>query len=58
MTFRKVFFWLHLCAGVVAGIVILIMSVTGAAIAFEKEIVAKAEQQVRKVRDLAFDTLV
>jgi len=47
--FRKVFFWLHLVAGVAAGIVIFIMSVTGAAIAFEKEIVARAEQKVRKV---------
>ena len=49
MTFRKALFWLHLCAGIVAGIVIFIMSVTGAAIAFEKELVAKAEQEVRKV---------
>src|SRR5262245_61025105 len=49
MTFRKILFWLHLCAGVVAGIVIFIMSVTGVAIAFEKEIVAKAEQELRKV---------
>lgn len=49
MRLRKLFFWLHLIAGIVAGIVILIMSVTGAAIAFEKDIVAKAEQEVRKV---------
>ena len=49
MGFRKILFWLHLIAGIVAGIVILIMSVTGAAIAFEKDIVAKAEQEVRKV---------
>ena len=31
MNMRKLFFWLHLVAGVVAGVVILIMSVTGAA---------------------------
>lgn len=49
MNVRKLFFWLHLVAGVVAGVVILIMSVTGAAIAFEKDLVAKAEQEVRKV---------
>jgi uncharacterized iron-regulated membrane protein len=49
MRFRQILFWFHLCAGVVAGIVVLIMSVTGAAIAFEKEIVAKAEQEVRRV---------
>jgi len=49
MSLRKLFFWLHLVAGVVAGVVILIMSVTGAAIAFDKDVVAKAEQEVRKV---------
>lgn len=49
MTLRKFFFWLHLCAGVVAGIVIFIMSVTGAAIAFEKDIVALMTHQSRKV---------
>ena len=49
MAIRRTLFWLHLGAGAVAGIVIFIMSVTGAAIAFEKEIVAKAEQAVRKV---------
>ena len=49
MNVRKLLFWLHLVAGIVAGIVIFIMSVTGAAIAFEKDIVAKAEQEVRKV---------
>lgn len=49
MTFRKIIFWLHLIAGVVAGVVILIMSVTGAALAFEKEIIAWSERDVRRV---------
>lgn len=49
MSFRKIFFWLHLIAGVVAGAVILIMSATGVALAFEKEIVAWAERDVRRV---------
>lgn len=49
MSFRKVLFWLHLIAGVVAGVVILIMSVTGAAIAFEKQTIAAAEREVRRV---------
>jgi len=49
MTPRNILFWLHLVAGVVAGIIILIMSVTGAAIAFEKDIVAKVEREVRQV---------
>ncbi len=41
---RRILFWLHLLAGVVAGIVILIMSATGAALAYERQIVAFAER--------------
>jgi len=41
---RKVLFWLHLTAGVTAGLVILIMCVTGAALAFEKQINAWLEK--------------
>jgi uncharacterized iron-regulated membrane protein len=36
--FRKVLFWCHLTVGVVAGLVILIMSVTGVLLAYEKQI--------------------
>lgn len=49
MPFRKVVFWLHLIAGVVAGVVVFVMSATGVALAFEKEIVAWAERDVRRV---------
>jgi uncharacterized iron-regulated membrane protein len=49
MSFRKTIFWLHLIAGVVAGAIILVMCVTGAAIAFEKEAIAAAEKSVAKV---------
>lgn len=49
MSLRKIFFWLHLVAGVVAGVVILVMSATGVALAFEKEIIAWAERDVRRV---------
>jgi uncharacterized iron-regulated membrane protein len=35
--FRKVLFWSHLVAGVTAGVVILIMSVTGVALTYQKE---------------------
>ena len=55
MRLRKVLFWLHLIAGLVAGVVILIMSVTGAALAFEKEIIACAERDVRRVTPPAAD---
>ncbi|MCC6414436.1 MAG: PepSY domain-containing protein [Opitutaceae bacterium] len=49
MSFRKVIFWIHLLAGVIAGISIFIMCLTGVALAFEKDIVAFAERDVRRV---------
>jgi uncharacterized iron-regulated membrane protein len=36
--FRKVFFWCHLTAGVIAGVVILIMSATGVLLTYERQI--------------------
>jgi uncharacterized iron-regulated membrane protein len=44
MTFRKILFWLHLCTGVVAGIVVLIMSVTGVLLMYEKQITSWADR--------------
>lgn len=44
---RKIIFWLHLVAGVVAGVVILIMSVTGVALAYEKQLIAWADRDLR-----------
>jgi uncharacterized iron-regulated membrane protein len=44
---RKLFFWLHLTAGVVAGIVIALMSVTGVLLAFERQAIAFAERDLR-----------
>jgi uncharacterized iron-regulated membrane protein len=41
--FRKIIFWLHLSAGVFAGIVVLIMSVTGVALTYEKQMLAWAD---------------
>jgi uncharacterized iron-regulated membrane protein len=41
--FRKILFWLHLGAGVFAGIVVLIMSVTGVALTYEKQMLAWAD---------------
>src|SRR5262249_25226828 len=38
VTPRQVLFWIHLSAGVVAGIVILIMSVTGILLAYERQV--------------------
>jgi len=50
MRLRKFIFWLHLAAGVVAGSVIFMMSVTGVLLAFERQIVAFAERHIRTVQ--------
>lgn len=47
--FRKVIFWVHQACGLAAGMVIFIMSVTGALLAFEKNIVEFAEREQRTV---------
>lgn len=46
---RRIVFWVHLVAGLVAGVVIAVMAFTGAALAFEQELVAWAERDVRLV---------
>jgi uncharacterized iron-regulated membrane protein len=48
-TLRKLIFWLHLGCGLVAGVVIAIMSVTGIAIAFEHEITDWLDRDVARV---------
>lgn len=47
--FRKILFWTHLIAGLVAGVIILVMSVTGALLAFEPQIEDFAERDARYV---------
>src|SRR5262245_19972027 len=47
---RAVLFWCHLTAGISADLVILIMSATGALLAFESQIVDALEHGVRYVR--------
>lgn len=42
-TLRTILFWCHLTAGVVAGIVILIMSVTGVLLAYERQMLEWAD---------------
>jgi uncharacterized iron-regulated membrane protein len=41
--FRKVLFWSHLTTGVIAGLVILIMSVTGVLLTYERQIIYWAD---------------
>ncbi len=47
---RNIIFWLHLSAGVTAGLVIFVMSVTGALLAFEAQITRYAERDMRIVQ--------
>jgi uncharacterized iron-regulated membrane protein len=49
MLIRKIFFWLHLGAGSLAGAVIVLMCLTGAALGFEKQLVRWAERKERTV---------
>jgi uncharacterized iron-regulated membrane protein len=47
LSIRKMLFWLHLTAGVCAGLVIVVMSVTGVLLAFEKQVISFAERDLR-----------
>jgi uncharacterized iron-regulated membrane protein len=51
MNARKLIFWLHLIAGISAGAVVLIMSITGVLLAYEKQIVAWVERDLRAEPD-------
>jgi uncharacterized iron-regulated membrane protein len=44
-SFRTVIFWMHLAVGVTAGIVIFIMSVTGVALTYEKQMIEWADRR-------------
>jgi uncharacterized iron-regulated membrane protein len=53
MTLRKTIFWTHLTAGLIAGLVIAMMSLTGVAIAFEREILGWLDRDVRRATPAA-----
>ena len=44
MKFRKLLFWVHFGAGCTAGLVVLVMSVTGLLLAYQRQIVAWADR--------------
>jgi uncharacterized iron-regulated membrane protein len=48
MALRKVLFWMHLAAGCIAGAVVLVMSVTGVLLTYERQMLASAERGVYK----------
>jgi uncharacterized iron-regulated membrane protein len=47
--FRSILFWLHLAAGVICGLVIALLCFTGTVLAFEKELIAWAERDARRI---------
>jgi uncharacterized iron-regulated membrane protein len=47
MKLRPILFWCHLCAGVSAGVVILMMSFTGVLLMYERQILAWADSGYR-----------
>src|SRR5262245_13126352 len=55
MTVRSTLFWIHLTVGVVSGIIIAVMSLTGTALAFEKELIAWSERDARRISPPADD---
>ncbi|HZF67398.1 MAG TPA: PepSY-associated TM helix domain-containing protein, partial [Gemmatirosa sp.] len=59
---RSILFWAHLTTGVVVGLVVLVMSVTGVLLAYQKQIQtwadARVVQAVPGVAHLPIDTLV
>ncbi|RKH36689.1 PepSY-associated TM helix domain-containing protein, partial [Corallococcus llansteffanensis] len=46
-TLRNVLFWIHLVSGLIVGLVVGVMSITGVAIAFESQIVDWADRDAR-----------
>jgi uncharacterized iron-regulated membrane protein len=50
---RTSIFWLHLAAGVIAGLVILVMSATGVLLAYERQVVAWADRDDRAAAPVA-----
>jgi uncharacterized iron-regulated membrane protein len=48
-SFRTVLFWIHLAVGALAGIVIFIMSVTGVALTYEKQVIEWADRRAAAI---------
>ncbi|HEU4694195.1 MAG TPA: PepSY domain-containing protein, partial [Vicinamibacterales bacterium] len=47
MTLRTLIFWPHLIAGVIAGAIILLMSVTGVILTYERQLIAWSDSGFR-----------
>jgi uncharacterized iron-regulated membrane protein len=48
--FRKLLFWLHLSAGLIAGAIILLMAVTGVLLTYEKQLIHWADTRSLDIR--------
>lgn len=48
--FRKIIFWTHLITALIAGVVIFVMSVTGALLSFERQMIEYSERESRTVQ--------
>ena len=46
---RKILFWLHLVTGTVAGAIVLVMSITGVLLTYERQIIDMANSGFRSV---------
>ena len=49
MSFRNVVFWLHLIAGIAAGLIIAVMSLTGVLLAFQPQVLDAKRQPLREL---------
>ncbi len=64
MTFRKLLFWIHLTAGVTAGLVILTMSLTGVLLMYERQLIEWSDRHFKSAasddsaRRLPVETLI
>lgn len=47
--FRKILFWTHLITGCLAGVVILIMSITGVLLTYERQMISWSDREFRVV---------
>jgi len=50
MKFRNVIFWLHLVSGIFTGIIVLIMSVTGVALTYQKQMTSWADKRMYRIQ--------
>ena len=46
MKLRTLIFWPHLVAGITAGVVILVMSVTGVLLTYERQLIAWSDKRL------------